>query len=142
MIALTVEIIGDGSEDNPRRPDLKRYESWVDNGDGTAAVTITPENSRQAKSDAVKAANALNIGTTWSDVEAVFGDDPLLPAVKKWLAQGADSDGPVKKQYSGFSGPVPQGFVVSHDAALWRATTETSAEPLTTSDDWTLIFEV
>jgi len=112
------------------------------NGNGTATVTLTDEASRQAKSDAVDAALALNSGSPWADVKGVFLGDPLVPAIKKWLAQGTDSNGPVKKKYSGFSGPVPQGFVVSHDAALWKATVETTAEPSTTSDDWTLIFSL
>ena len=138
----TVEILGDGTNENPYRPEIQTFVSWEDNGDGTATVTLTDEATRQAKSDAVKAANALNVGSAWSDVEGVFGDAPLAPAIKKWLAQGTDSDGPVKKAFAEFSGPVPQGFVVSHDAALWKATVETSAEPSTTSDDWTLIFSL
>jgi len=141
---IKTSIVGQGTNDSPRKVniDMSLVGSWTDNNDGTATVTLTDEAKRQAKSDAVKAANALNVGSAWADVEGVFGGDPLVPAIKKWLAQGTDSVGPVKKAWSGFTDPVPQGFVVSHGAALWRATAETSAEPSTSSDDWTLIFSL
>ena len=137
-------LTGEGTISSPHSPSLPGglWISWADNGDGTATVTLTDQATRQAKSDAVKAANALNVGSAWSDVVGVFGGDPLVPAIKKWLAKGTDSDGPVKKAWSEFTDAVPQGFVVSHGAALWRATVETSAEPSTTSGDWTQIFEV
>ena len=143
---MTTKVLfsGSGTQEDPRYIPLdeRLYESWEESDGGTAEVVLSKEGRRTAKSDAVKAANALNVGSAWSDVGAVFGDDSLLPAVKKWLAQGTDSVGPVKKAWSGFTDPVPQGFVVSHGAALWRATAETSAEPSTSSDDWTLIFSL
>jgi len=135
---------GSGSKGDPFRPRLpyksiKRIESK--NGDSWG-VALSDEAIRQAKSDAVKAANALNVGSAWSDVVGVFGGDPLVPAIKKWLAEGTDSDGPVKKAWSEFTDAVPQGFVVSHNDALWKAKVDTTAEPSTTSDDWTLIFSL
>jgi len=137
-------IVGDGSSESPFRPALSVsfWESWERSGNDTATVTLTDEATRQAKSDAVDAALALNSGSPWADVKGVFSGDPLVPAIKKWLAQGTDSDGPVKKKFGEFSGSVPQGFVVSHDAALWKATSQTTAEPSTTSDDWTQIFSL
>ena len=141
IIAL---LEGTGEVGDPYSPALSvdMWISWNDKGDGTATVTLTDEASRQAKSDAVDAALALNSGSPWADVKGVFSGDPLVPAIKKWLAKGTDSDGPVKKAWSEFSNPVPAGFVVSHNDALWKATAETSVEPSTTSDDWTFIFEV
>ena len=143
-MTITTDIVGAGTDTDPLVPEVSadQWTAWTDTGDGTGTLTLTDEAARQAKSDAVKAANALNVGSAWADVEAVFGDDPLVPAIKKWLAEGTDSDGPVKKTWSGFIDLVPKGFVVSHDAALWKATVETSAEPSTSSDDWTLIFSL
>jgi len=96
-------------------------------------VRLTGPTGRKLLSEARDAALAFNAGSPWEDIKAVTSPTELH---KKLLVEK------VKKSYSEFSGPVPKGFVVSHDAALWKATVETSAEPSTTSDDWTLIFEV
>ena len=141
---IVISKVGAGTVSDPYHPDINNdlLASWTENNDGTATVTLTDEATRTAKSDATTAAIALNGVNTWAHIQDRFGDEPLFPAVQKWLAAGTESEDAVKKAWSKFSGSVPQGFVVSHDAALWRATVETTAEPSTTSDDWTLIFSL
>ena len=104
-----------------------------DQDGGTATVKLTGPTGRKVLSEARDAALAFNGGSSWGDIKAVTSPTTLH---KKLLVEK------VKKEYSEFSGPVPQGFVVSHSNALWKATAQTSTEPSTTSDDWTLIFEV
>jgi hypothetical protein len=137
------EVIGNGTSESPRRPDITRYKSWTDNGDGTATVTLTTDMALRVRNFAASAADALNGGSAWSDLTAIQPDNLPLTLVKQDLVNN------VKMTYSermNEGGSVEQGFVVAHDntttKGLWRADAATTAEPTKDSADWTLVFEV
>lgn len=136
-------IIGDGTNENPFRPEVSNLKSWEDNGDGTATVTLTEDMGLRVRNFAASAADALNGGSAWSDLTAIQPDNLPLTLVKQDLVDN------VKMTYSermNEAGSVPQGFVVAHDnnttKGLWRADVDTTAEPAQGHSDWTLVFEV
>ncbi|WVM04113.1 hypothetical protein [Salinibacter phage B2_17] len=114
-------------------------QDFEDNGDGTATVTLTDDMALRVRNFAASAADALNGGSSWSDLTAIQPDNLPLTLVKQDLTDT------VKKKWSELD-TVPSGFVVSHDngttRGLWRAQTATTAEPAKDSADWTLVFEV
>jgi hypothetical protein len=133
-------VKGDGSKSDPYRVDVENN-GWTRNGDGTAAVTLTTDMALRVRNFAASAADALNGGSEWGDLTAIQPEGLPLTIVKQDLVDT------VKKKWSEFDpDPVPAGFVVSHDngttRGLWKATTDTTAEPAEGSADWTLIFEI
>jgi len=138
-----VDIIGSGSSSDPFRPSVQNWDSWTDNGDGTATVTLMQDMSLRVRNFAASAADALNGGSAWSDLTAIKPENLPLTLVKQDLVDT------VKMTYTermNGAGSVPQGFVVAHDngttKGLWRADTDTTAEPTKDSSDWTLVFEI
>jgi hypothetical protein len=140
-MSYTVNILGDGTSADPYRPDVSTWDSWEDNGDGTATVTLPADLRREVRQIARAAAIALRIGVPWEVHRSTELDDEPVALVKQDLVNKG-----VKETWASENAPFEQGRVVSHDtgstAGLWRATTGTSAEPSTTSDDWSLVFEV
>jgi hypothetical protein len=141
---MIVPIIGDGTRSNKRRLAISRgVESWTDNGDGTASVTLTEDMALRVRNFGASAADALNGGSAWSDLTAIQPDTLPLTLVKQDLVDT------VKMTYTermNEAGSVPQGFVVAHDnnttKGLWRAQTDTTAEPTKGHADWSLVFEI
>jgi hypothetical protein len=137
----TVNILGDGTSADPYRPDAPNWESWQDNGDGTATVTLPDDLRRELRQIARVAAIALRIGVPWDVHRSTELEDEPVALVKQDLVRNG-----VKETWASTRAPYSQGRVVSHDtgstAGLWKATTGTSAEPSTSSADWTLVFEV
>jgi len=138
---FTVNILGDGTSADPYRPDVSNWDSWEDNGDGTATVTLPDDLRREVRQIARAAAIALRIGVPWTVHKSTELDDEPVALVKQDLVNNG-----VKQTWASADTPYSQGTVVSHDsgstAGLWKATTGTSAEPSTSSDDWSLVFEV
>lgn len=136
----TVNILGDGSTQNPYRPDVSTWDSWQDNGDGTATVTLPDDLRREVRQIARAAAIALRIGVPWDTHRSTELEDEPVELVKQDLVNGG-----VKRSWGNVSTPVSAGRVVGHDNGttngLWKATAETSAEPSTDSADWTLIYD-
>lgn len=132
------------SED-PRRPSIsfRGIRDWVDNGDGTATVTLTEDMALRVRNFAASAADALNGGSAWSDLTAIQPDNLPLMLVKQDLVDTVKMT--YTERMSG-AGSVPQGFVVSHDngttRGLWKADVDTTAEPAQGHSDWTLVFEI
>jgi hypothetical protein len=140
-MTFTVTLLGDGTSADPYRPDVYRWESWQDNGDGTATVTLPDDLRREVRQIARAAAIALRIGVPWEIHRSTELDDEPVALVKQDLVNNG-----VKQTWASADTPYSQGTVVSHDngatAGLWKATTGTSAEPSTSSDNWSLVFEV
>jgi hypothetical protein len=140
-MAYTVSLLGDGTTQNPYRPDVSTWDSWQDNDDGTATVEIPDDLRREVRQIARAAAIALRIGVPWSVHKSTELDDEPVALVKQDLVRNG-----VKQTWASADTPYSQGTVVSHDSGatngLWKATTGTSAEPSTSSDDWSLVFEV
>lgn len=137
----TVSILGDGTSADPYRPDVSNWDSWEDDGDGTATVTLPDDLRREVRQIARAAAIALRIGVPWDTHRSTELEDEPVALVKQDLVRNG-----VKETWASGNTPYAQDRVVSHDtgstAGLWRATTGTSAEPSTSSADWTLVFEV
>jgi hypothetical protein len=140
-MGYTVDLLGDGTSADPYRPDAQAYDSWQDNGDGTATVTLPDDLRREVRQIARAAAIALRIGVPWDVHRSTELEDEPVALVKQDLVRNG-----VKETWTSGNAPFEQGRVVSHDtgstAGLWKATTGTSAEPSTSSDDWSLVFEV
>jgi hypothetical protein len=137
----TVNILGDGTSGDPYRPDVQAWDSWENNGDGTATVQLPDDLRREVRQIARAAAIALRIGVPWDVHRSTELEDEPVALVKQDLVRNG-----VKETWASTRAPYSQGRVVSHDtgstAGLWKATTGTSAEPSTSSADWTLVFEV
>jgi len=134
----TVNILGDGTSADPYRPDVSRWDSWQDNGDGTATVELSEQAEQGLLRDASTMAIAMNQPTTsFADAKAAVGG-----AFGKLHEQKLFE---VKKKWANVPKPLPAGVIVAHDngttKGLWRTDTETSAEPATDSADWTLLYE-
>lgn len=136
-----VSYVGSGTADDKRRLgiDASVVESYTDNGDSTATVTLTREVLARVRGFSGTAATALNGGSAWGDIKAIRPEGVSLTLVKQDLVAN------VKKKWSEMD-TVPQGFVVSHDSGttrgLWRAQTDTTAEPTKDHADWSLVFEI
>lgn len=102
---------------------------------GDYDVILTEEAHLRMRQHSSSLANAFNAGASWSDIQAIIPDSVSERIIKQDLV------GFVKKQWSEMDA-VPTGFVVSHDNGLWRAQTDTTAEPTTDHTDWSLVFEV
>jgi hypothetical protein len=140
-MSYKVSILGDGTSADPYRPDVSTWDSWEDNGDGTATVKLPDDLRREVRQIARAAAIALRIGVPWETHRSTELDDEPVALVKQDLVRHG-----VKQTWASADTPYSQGTVVSHDngttAGLWKATTGTSAEPSTSSDNWSLVFEV
>jgi hypothetical protein len=140
-MTYTVNILGDGTSADPYRPDVSTWDSWEDNGDGTATVELPDDLRREVRQSARAAAIALRIGVPWDTHRSTELEDEPVALVKQDLVHNS-----VKEAWASERAPFEQGRVVSHDtgstAGLWKATTGTSAEPSTSSADWNLVFEV
>jgi len=137
-MGYTVDRLGNGTSEDPYRPDAQAYDSWEDNGDGTATVELSEQAEMGLLRDASTMAIAMNQPTTsFADAKAAVGG-----AFGKLHEQKLFE---VKKKWANVPKPLPAGAIVAHDngttKGLWRTDTDTSAEPATDSADWTLLYE-
>lgn len=133
----TVNILGDGTNADPYRPDVQNWDSWSDNGDGTAEVTLPDDLRQEVRQIARSAAIALRIGVPWDVHRSTELEDEPVALVKQDLVRNG-----IKKRWRNATTPVESGSVLAHDNALWKATEANSEEPSTASSSWTLIFDV
>lgn len=107
--------------------------------DGDYDVILTNDAHLRLRQHSSSFANAFNAGASWSDVQAIIPDSVSVQIIKQ------DLIGYVKRKW-GEMDTVPQGYVVSHDngttRGLWRAQTDTTAEPTKGHADWSLVFEI
>jgi hypothetical protein len=139
---FTLPLLGSGTEDDPYKISLQN-ESWTENGDGTATVTLAQDMALRVRNFAATAAGELNSGTPWTNMTAIQPEGLPLTLVKQDLVDN------VKLTYNqgmNQEGGITSGDVVAHDNAttkgLWRADVDTTAEPTKDSSDWTLVFEI